>query len=109
MMRNHISSLADSDGSIYDKKRNSHIFHPTQEVRQDMLMAAAIIADSYHNPLSIIDNDPPVPLFSVPVYPDASGHIAGTTSPCLGVFFPPHDLQHAAAFGFPFPTDFLLY
>ena len=29
-------------------------------------------------------------------------------SPCLGVFFPPHDLQQAAAFSFPFPTDFLL-
>ena len=52
--------------------------------------------------------DPPIPLCAIHVYTDASGHIAGPTSPALGVFFPPQDLQHAGAHSLPFPTNFLL-
>ena len=71
-------------------------------------MVAAVMADTHDYSLPIIDMDQIAPLCSVLIYPDASCHIGGPTSPCLGVFLPPQDLQHAAAFSFLFPTDFLL-
>ena len=108
MMREHIHTLMEEDGSITKEQRDSHIFRPSPEVSQDLMMVAAVMADTYDNPLPIVDPDQRAPLCSVPIYPDASCHIAGSKSPCLGVLFPPHDLQQAAAFSFPFPTDFLL-
>ena len=104
MMREHIHTLMKEDGSITQELRDSHIFRPSPEVSQDLMM----VADTYDNPLPIADPDQRAPLCSVSIYPDASCHIAGSTSPCLGVLFPAHDLQQAAAFNFPFPTDFLL-
>ena len=108
-MTSHINTLIQADGSISDTKRDSATFRTSPELNQDLLMAAAIMSDTYDNPLPIIDPDPPAPLCAVPIYPDASGHIAGPTSPCLGVLFPSHNLQQTAAFSFPFPTDFLLH
>ena len=71
-------------------------------------MVAAVMADTYDHPLPIVDPDPPIPLCATLIYPDASGNIGGATSPALGVLFPPQNLEHAAAFSLPFPTDFLL-
>ena len=108
-MREHIKLISNEQGNIQDSSRDSNIFRHSPGVSQDLLMVAAIMADTHDNPLPIIDPDPPVPLCSVQIYPDASGHIAGPTSPSLGIFFPPHDLNHAAAYSLPFPTDFLLH
>ena len=87
-MRNHISSLMQEDGSITDEMRGSH---SSPEVSQDLLMVGAVMTDTYDNPLPTTDSDPPAPLCSVPIYPDASWH-----------------LQQTAAFNFPVPTDSLL-
>jgi hypothetical protein len=108
MLKEHIHSLMEEDGSITAKLRDSHIFSPSPEVSQDLRMVAAIMADTHDHPLPIIDTDQIAPLCSVLIYPDASCHVGGPISPSLGVLFPPYDLQHAAAFRFPFPTDFLL-
>ena len=69
-MSSHINSLMQEDGSISDKKRDSSIFRPSPEVSQDLLMVAAIMSDTYDNPLPITDPDPPAPLCAVPTYPD---------------------------------------
>ena len=108
MMADHIRELCDEEGKIGDKQRDSHKFHTTLDVRRDLLIVAALMADTYDHPLPIMDPDPPPPLCAVPIYTDASGHIGGSTSPSLGVFFPPYELQHAAAYSLPFPTEFLL-
>ena len=109
MLKSHIDTLMLGNAEITDSARDSHIFYPSAEVTQDLLMVAAIMADTWENPLPILDPDPPVPLGCVSIYTDASGNIAGPTSPSLGVFFPSHDLQHSVAISFPFPTDFLLH
>ena len=108
LMRSHIQDLSDEHGYITEKDRDKHIFYPTQDVSQDLLMVAAVMADTYDHPLPIVDPDPPIPLGATLIYPDASGNIGGATSPALGVLFPPQNLMHAAAFSLPFPTDFLL-
>ena len=109
LMRSHIQLLSDVNGDILEKDRDKQVFHPTQEVTQDLLMVAAVMAGTHAHPLPIVDPDPPIPLCAILIYPDASGHIGGATAPALGVFFPPQDLLHAAAFSIPFPTDFLLH
>ena len=109
LMRNHIQVLSDEQGHITVRDRDKQTFHPTQDVSQDLLMVAAVMADTYDHPLPIIDPDPPIPLWATLIYPDASGNIGGQTSPALGILFPPQNLQHAAAFSLPFPTDFLLH
>ena len=108
-MREHINQISDEHCNIKDFIRDTHIFHPSPGVSQDLLMVAAVMADTHDNPLHIRDPDPPAPLCSVPIFPDASGHIAGPTSPSLGIFFPHHDLNHAAAYSLPFSTNFLLH
>lgn len=108
LMRSHIEELSGEHGDIGDKDRDRKIFHPTEEVSLDLVMVAAVMADTYNFPLPIVDPDPPIPLCAVLIYPDASGNIGGPTSPALGVLFPPQDLQHAAAFSLIFPTNFLL-
>ena len=108
LMRSHIQDLSDEHGYITEKDRDKHIFYPTQDVSQDLLMVAAVMADTDDHPLPIVDPDPPIPLWATLIYPDASGNIGGATSPALGVLFPPQNLMHAAAFSLPFPTDFLL-
>ena len=108
MQTQHIHELSDITGMISDSKRDEKMFNTNSDASHDMLMLAALLADTHDNPLPIIDPRPAVPLCAVQIYPDASGNIAGTTSPCLGVFFPPQHLQHAAAHSLPFPTDFLL-
>ena len=108
MMKTHIDTLMLGNTEISDSARDSHIFHPSAEVAEDLLMVAGLLTDTYENPLPIVDPDPPVPLGCVSIYTDASGNIAGPTSPCLGVFFPSHDLQQSMAISFPFPTNFLL-
>ena len=77
-------------------------------MRKDLLMIAAILADSYYHPLPIMDPDPAIPLHAVPVYTDASGNIGSLTFPSLGIFLTPFDGMHAAAFKIPFTTDFSL-
>ena len=108
LLGEHIQKLAERDGQVSDKDRDDLVFLTPSGVCLDLLMVAAIMADTYHYPLPIVDPDPPIPLCAIHVYTDASGHIAGPTSPALGVFFPPQDLQHAGAHSLPFPTDFLL-
>ena len=108
MMTEHVHYLSDDKGEISDKKRDAKIFYTSPDASHDMMMLAALLADTHDNPLPIIDTDLTPPLCAVLIYPDASGNIAGTTSPCLGVFFPPQDHRHAAAHSLPFPTDFLL-
>ena len=108
-MRSHIQVLMDEHGDIKEHDRDKQIFHPTHEVTLDLLMVAAIMADTHEHPLPIVDPAPPIPLWAILIYPDASGNIGGMTSPALGVFFPPQDLLFAAAYSLPFPTDFLLH
>ena len=108
LLGEHIRKLSDKDGQVSREDRDHHIFHAPQYVCQDLLMVAAIMADTHHHPLPIVDPDPTAPLCAMHVYTDASGHIAGPTSPALGIFFPPQDLLHARADSLPFPTDFLL-
>ena len=108
ILAEHISKISDPSGKILDKQRDAHTLCLTLDVSQDLLLVAAIIADTYEHPLPIVDPDPPAPLCAVPIFTDASGHIAGPTSPALGIFFPPHDMKHAAAYSIPFQTDFLL-
>ena len=108
LMAEHMGAFSNGKGLINDAQRDSHRFMVTPDVRTDLLMVAAVLADTVNHPLPIMDPDPPIPLCSVPVFPDASGHIGGPTSPALGVFFPPFDMNHAAAYSLPFPTEFLL-
>ena len=83
-------------------------FTPSQFMKQDLLMVAAILVDSFENPLPIMRPDPTPPLSAVPVYTDASGKINGVDVPSLGIFFPPFDGMYGAAFSIPFSRDFLL-
>ena len=108
VMKHCISMLGPSGSDIPSKERDERRFCPTEEMRIDLLMFAAILVDSYEHPLPIMDPDPVAPLNAVPVYTDASGSIGGPTFPSLGVFFSPCDGMHAAAFSIPFTTDFLL-
>jgi hypothetical protein len=50
MMRNHISSLMQEDGSITDKMRSSYSCVPSPEVSQDLLMVGAVMTDTYDKP-----------------------------------------------------------
>ena len=61
-MRSHIEELSDEHGDIGDKDRDRKIFHPTEEVSLDLVMVAAVMADTYNFPLPIVDPDPPIPL-----------------------------------------------
>lgn len=108
LLSSHVSDLSDSSGNISDKDRDDQTFTLPTNIRQDMLLFAAVIADTFKHPLPIVDPDPQPPLCAVQIYTDASGKIAAEHSPSLGIFFPPHDLRHAAAYSLPFPTDFLL-
>ena len=62
MMREHIHSLMKEDGSITQELRDSHIFRPSPEVSQDLMMVAAVMADTHDHPLSIVDPDQRAPL-----------------------------------------------
>ena len=108
MLSSHIKELSDSEGKVSDQQRDCQRFVPPPHVSKDLLMVAAVLADSFNNPLPILDPEPSIPLCAVQIYTDASGHIAGPTSPALGILFPPFGHTHAAADSFPFPTDFLL-
>ena len=89
LMGQHIHMLSDEQGNISNEDRDQHIFLAPQDVCQDLLLAAALLADTYHHPLPIVDPEPPVPLSATHIYTDASGHIAAKTSPSLGILFPP--------------------
>ena len=80
MMKEHIHILMEEDGSITQELRDSHIFRPSPVVSQDLMMVAAVMADTHDHPLPIVDPDQRAPLCSVPIYPDASCHIGGSTS-----------------------------
>ena len=108
LLGEHIKELSDDEGIISKVDRDKHIFHAPADVCQDLLLIAALLADSYHHPLPIVDPEPPVPLSATHIYTDASGHIAGSSSPALGILFPPGDMQQAGAHSLPFTTDFLL-
>ena len=117
VMKQHIILLSPGRGDIPTKERNQYIssqerdhrqFHPTEEMRVDLMMMTAILVDTYHYPLPIMDPEPAIPLHAVPIYTDASGNIGSSTFPSLGIFFPPFDGTHSAAFAIPFSTDFLL-
>ena len=104
----HSVQLLTKDAGIPKGSRELGQFTPTAQVRQDLLMAAAILVDSYDNPLPIIDPDPSIPLHAVKVFTDASGCVKGPYYPSLGIFISPSDGMHGAAFSIPFSTDFLL-
>jgi len=108
MLSNHINALTDKTGELSDMQRDAYSFTPTPDITKDLLLVAAIIADTHQHPLPIMDPDPSPPLSAVPIFTDASGKIGGKTSPALGILFPSHDLQHSAAYSLPFLTDFLL-
>ena len=108
LMSEHFKQFADMQGNISNNERDAHIFVTPDYVSQDLLMVAAVMADSFSNPLPIVDPDPPTPLCALHIYTDASGNISGDSSPALGILFPPQDLLHAAAHSLPFPTEFLL-
>ena len=107
-MGDHVRKLSDAQGNVSDKDKDKHVFLMPQDVRQDLLLVAALMADTYDHPLPIVDPEPPVPLSATHVYTDASGHIGAKTSPALGILFPPEDMRQAGAHSLPFPTDFLL-
>jgi hypothetical protein len=50
MMRNHISSLMQEDGSITDEMGSSHSCGPSPEVSQDWLMVRAVMTDTHDEP-----------------------------------------------------------
>ena len=115
VMKQHIILLSPGRGDIPTKERNQYIssqerdhrqFHPTEEMRVDLMMMTAILVDTYHYPLPIMDPEPAIPLHAVPIYTDASGNIGSSTFPSLGIFFPPFDGTHSAAFAIPFTTVF---
>ena len=108
LLRGHIEYLAEGDGSITNIKRDVKQFSISPDTREDLLLAATLLSDTWDHPLPIMETNPPKPLCAVPVYTDASGHIEGPTSPALGIYFHSHSLLHAAAHSIPFPTDFLL-
>ena len=108
LMGEHIRMLSGEQGYVNNEDRDKHIFQAPEGVRHDLLLVAALLADTYHHPLPIVDPDPPVPLSATHIYTDASGHIAGSSSPSLGILFPPGGMQQASAHSLPFPTDFLL-
>ena len=108
LLGDHIRSLSNPEGRVSNKQRDITAFVLPPEVRTDVLMLAAMMADTFSHPLPIMDPSPPTPLSATPIYPDASGHIANPTSPSLGIFFPAHGMLHSAAHSLPFPTDFLL-
>ena len=108
MQAEHIHELSDEGGVISDSDRDAKVFKTHPDASHDMLMLAALLADTYTNPLPIIDTNPTPPLCAVLIHTDASGNILGPTPPCLGVYFPTQHMAHAAAHSLPFPTNFLL-
>ena len=107
-MAEHLEELSGDGNQIPDHDRDYPQFIPSEGMKQDLLMVAAILVDSFENPLPIMRPDPVAPLISVPVYTDASGKVKGPDAPCLGIFFPPFEGMHGAAFSIPFSRDFLL-
>ena len=108
LMIEHIRMLSGGQGTVSNADLDKDIFLAPEEVRQDLLLVAALLADTYNHPLSIMDPEPPVPLSATHIYTDASGKIAGPSSPALGILFPPGNMLQASAHSLPFPTDFLL-
>ena len=104
----HASQLSGKGEGISGESRDFVQFLPSSHLRQDLLMAAAILVDTFHNPLPIVDPDPPIPLHAVEVYTDASGSVKCPSFPSLGIFISPSEGMHSAAFSIPFSTDFLL-
>ena len=104
----HNAQLCSKEVRISKGSRDLGQFIPTINLKQDLLMAAAILVDSFNNPLPIIDPDPSIPLHAVKVFTDASGCVKGPYYPSLGIFISPCEGMHAAAFSIPFSTDFLL-
>ena len=94
-MGDHIRKLSDAQGNISDEDRDKHISLMPQDVRQDLLLVATLMADTYDHPLPIVDPDPPVPLSATHIYTDASGNIGAKTSPSLGILFPLEDFQQS--------------
>ena len=59
-----------SDKYISSEERDLQQFHPTK-MCEDLLMFAAILVDTYHHPLHLMDPAPAVQLHTVPIYTDA--------------------------------------
>ena len=93
-LRVHISLLADNKGLVSRKKRDSHCFTLNGNTKKDVLMLAAVIVDTFEHPLPKMRQLPVMLLHAIPIYTDASGHIAGPVSPALGIFI-------ASSHGFP--------
>ena len=104
----HVAQLDNKKRRISTEARDRREFMPSFHLKQDLLMAAAILVDSFRNPLPIVDPDPPIPLHALKVYTDASGSVKGPTYPALGIFISQSEGINAAAFSIPFSTDFLL-
>ena len=58
MMREQIWKLLDIQGNISDEDRDRCAFLVPQDVHQDLLMVAMLMADTYDHPLPIVDPEP---------------------------------------------------
>ena len=64
LMREHIQRLSDNKGNISDEDRHRRTFLVPQDMCQDLLMVATLMADTYDHPLPIVDPDPLYPPLS---------------------------------------------
>ena len=51
LMGEHIRKLSDAQGNINNEERDKHIFLVPQDVCQDLLLVATLMADTYDQPL----------------------------------------------------------
>ena len=103
-MGEHVQKLSDAQGNISDEDRDKHVFLVPQDVRQDLLLVAMLIADTYVHPLPIMDPDSLLYTYTLLLV----GTWGKKSSPSLGILFPLEDMQQVGADSLPFPTDFLL-
>ena len=69
MKAEQIHELSDETGVISDKNCDAKIFTTHPDASHDMLMLAALLADTHYNPLPIIDISPTAPLCAVAAVP----------------------------------------
>ena len=50
-MGDHVRKLSDAQGNVSDEDRDKHVFLVPQDVRQDLLLVATLMADTYDQPL----------------------------------------------------------
>lgn len=75
------------------------------DLKGDCKILAAIVMDSFTNPLPILIPDHTYPLDSIPIYTDASGD--WTSNPSLGIYVPQHGHHQPLIASLRFPFYFL--